>query len=137
VNWLISNAVNFSFWFLKNHQNQKKDSELKFTGGSIVSDVLLWHFFVKKCQMAKLKRKHYADTTVHYQIICTESCTGRQQTSLFLAISCCGLRLLFKFFPAHFVKVHKFWEGNTILRNLHRRFDRYYIGFHILLYSCK
>ena len=25
-------------------------------------------------------------------------------------------------------KVHIFWEGHKILRNLHRRFDRYYIG---------
>ena len=25
-------------------------------------------------------------------------------------------------------KVHIFWEGQKILRNLHRRFDRYYIG---------
>ena len=24
-------------------------------------------------------------------------------------------------------KVHIFWEGHKILRNLHRRFDRYYI----------
>ena len=27
-----------------------------------------------------------------------------------------------------FGKVHIFWEGHKILRNLHRRFDRYYIG---------
>ena len=27
-----------------------------------------------------------------------------------------------------FLKVHIFWEGHKILRNLHRRFDRYYIG---------
>ena len=26
------------------------------------------------------------------------------------------------------VKVHIFWEGHKILKNLHRRFDRYYIG---------
>ena len=25
-------------------------------------------------------------------------------------------------------KVHIFWEGHTILQNLYRRFDRYYIG---------
>ena len=25
-------------------------------------------------------------------------------------------------------KVHIFWEGHTILKNLHRRFDRYYTG---------
>ena len=25
-------------------------------------------------------------------------------------------------------KVHIFWEGHKILRNLHRKFDRYYIG---------
>ena len=25
-------------------------------------------------------------------------------------------------------KVYKFWEGHTILQNLHRRFDGYYIG---------
>ena len=27
-------------------------------------------------------------------------------------------------------KVHIFWEGHKILRNLHRRFDRYYIGIY-------
>ena len=27
-----------------------------------------------------------------------------------------------------FIKVHIFWEGHKILRNLHRRFDQYYIG---------
>ena len=27
-----------------------------------------------------------------------------------------------------FTKVHIFWEGHKILRNLHRRFDRYYEG---------
>ena len=27
-----------------------------------------------------------------------------------------------------YCKVHIFWEGHKILRNLHRRFDRYYIG---------
>ena len=30
--------------------------------------------------------------------------------------------------PCDTEKVHIFWEGQTILRNLHRRFDRYYIG---------
>ena len=28
--------------------------------------------------------------------------------------------------PMHF-KVHKFWEDHKILRNLHRRFDHYYL----------
>ena len=75
----------------------------------------------------KTQTKHHANTTVHHQIICTESFfnTGRQR-SLFLKISCSGLRLLFKFFLPHFVKVHIYWEGNKILRNLHRRFDCYY-----------
>ena len=27
-----------------------------------------------------------------------------------------------------FITVHMFWEDHKILRNLHRRFDRYYIG---------
>ena len=26
------------------------------------------------------------------------------------------------------IKVHIFWEGHKILQNLHRRFDRFYIG---------
>ena len=29
---------------------------------------------------------------------------------------------------SEFIKVHIFWEGHKILRNLHCRFDRYYIG---------
>ena len=31
-------------------------------------------------------------------------------------------------FTAILFKVHIFWEGHKLLRNLHRRFDRYYIG---------
>ena len=27
-----------------------------------------------------------------------------------------------------YIKVHIFWEGHKILRNLHHRFERYYIG---------
>ena len=30
-------------------------------------------------------------------------------------------------FPHTSIKVDIFWEGHKILRNLHRRFDRYYI----------
>ena len=36
--------------------------------------------------------------------------------------------LLVTTYPLLFVKVHIFWEGHKILRNLHRRFDRYYMG---------
>ena len=28
----------------------------------------------------------------------------------------------------HFIKVHMFWEGHKILRNIHRGFDRYNIA---------
>ena len=33
----------------------------------------------------------------------------------------------FPFNSLYYVKVHIFWEGHTILGNLHQRFDRYYI----------
>ena len=122
-------TVDLSFWFLRIIKTKNMYSELKSshcTGGSIVSDRFLWHYFCQKVPNDqinyKTQTKHHANTTVHHQIICTESFfnTGRQ-TSLFLAISCSGLRLLFKFFLPHFVKVHIYWEGNKILRNLHRR----------------
>ena len=33
-----------------------------------------------------------------------------------------------RMFSQFFVKVHIFWESHKILRNLHRRFDHFYIG---------
>ena len=127
-------TVDLSFWFLKNHQNQKyvfwtQVLPLHWGLNSIRS--FLWHYFCQKVPNDqinyKTQTKHHANTTVHHQIICTESFfnTGRQ-TILFLAISCSGLRLLFKFFLPRFVKVHIYWEGNKILWNLNRRFDCYY-----------
>ena len=86
-------TVDLSFWFLKNHQNQKYvfwTQVLTLHWGSIVSDRFLWHYFWQKVPNDqinyKTQTKHHANTTVHHQIICTESFfnTGRQ-TSLFLA----------------------------------------------------
>ena len=40
----------------------------------------------------------------------------------------CLLFILLKFNYYYFLKVHLFWEGHEVLRNLHLRFDPYYIG---------
>ena len=39
-----------------------------------------------------------------------------------------ALQLKYTYLHTYVHKVHIFWEGHKILRNLHRRFDRYYIG---------
>ena len=46
-------------------------------------------------------------------------------------LSCCWLRKYWLHFHSWSYEFHIFWEGYKILRNLgnlHRRFDRYYIG---------
>ena len=124
----------------------EKDDELLFLPTS--------QLFFKKCQNYRIKKTILTSETLQVPAFCGKPCRQFGASHIFAtsisnyyALKYCTKYLAINsfekmnyptavdnwvnvgsyFIPLHF-KVHIFWEGHRILRNLHLTFDWHYIG---------